>query len=170
MIRTLALLMLLSAAARRLPSIRWVGGHRSASGRTNPDGPRIPRREWRAGDAGGARARQADPARARPAQLPQHLRRDAVRAWRRRSRRRTFKPGRDYEIVAFGIDPKEGPAEAAARSPRSARPPDAVRSGGVHAVTGSAADDRARDAGARLSLRLGRAASANSRMSPPRAC
>jgi protein SCO1/2 len=51
---------------------------------------------------------------------------------------RSFVPGRDFSVVAFGIDPKEGPGEArAALDDMRAAVPD-LPADGIHALTGVA--------------------------------
>lgn len=51
-----------------------------------------------------------------------------------------FRPGRDFTLVAFGIDPREGTAEAMQSLADLHRAFPALGSEGVHAVTASAAD------------------------------
>ena len=52
----------------------------------------------------------------------------------------SFRPGKDFTIIAFGIDPKEGPADARASlgALRHAQPE--LPATGVHALTGTAAN------------------------------
>ncbi|MBE7185718.1 MAG: SCO family protein [Methylobacterium mesophilicum] len=54
-----------------------------------------------------------------------------------------FRPGRDFTLIAFGIDPREKP-ESAARSLRDLGKafPSLLASGGMHALTGSEEDIR----------------------------
>lgn len=55
-------------------------------------------------------------------------------------RAQSYVPGRDFTIVAFGIDPKEGP-DAARESLEKLREADpALPTNGIHAVTGRADD------------------------------
>ena len=54
-----------------------------------------------------------------------------------------FEAGTEFEIVAFGIDPNEGPAEARASLEELRKAFPALAAGGLHAVTGGAENVRA---------------------------
>jgi protein SCO1/2 len=54
-------------------------------------------------------------------------------------RAQSFVPGRDFSVVAFGIDPREGNAEATASIEDLAKVSPAL-AGKIHALTGEAAD------------------------------
>ncbi|MGE0744818.1 MAG: SCO family protein [Rhodospirillales bacterium] len=54
-------------------------------------------------------------------------------------RAQPFVPGRDFALVAFGIDPREGPAAAEASLATLRRAFPRVAPDGIHAVTGDAA-------------------------------
>ncbi len=51
-----------------------------------------------------------------------------------------FRPPRDFTIVAFGIDPKEGPKEAQASLDQLRRRFPKLTAKGIHALTGAASD------------------------------
>jgi protein SCO1/2 len=51
-----------------------------------------------------------------------------------------FQPGRDFVLVAFGIDPREGPADSAYSLGELRRSFPSLGTAGLHAVTGAAAD------------------------------
>jgi protein SCO1/2 len=50
------------------------------------------------------------------------------------------KPGRDFTVIAFGIDPKEGPGDAAASRDRLLAAFPTFPKGAIHALTGGAPD------------------------------
>lgn len=54
-----------------------------------------------------------------------------------------LRPGRDFTLVAFGIDPREGPAEAAADLADLRRAFPALPADGIHALTGTGEQIRA---------------------------
>ena len=54
-----------------------------------------------------------------------------------------FRPGTDFIVVAFGIDPEEGPADAATSLAELHRAHPKLSAVGVHALTGTAANIRA---------------------------
>lgn len=55
----------------------------------------------------------------------------------------SFRPGRDFTIIAFGIDPKEGPADAARSLGELRKRFSLTAASGVHALTGTGESIRA---------------------------
>lgn len=51
-----------------------------------------------------------------------------------------FRPDRDFTLVAFGIDPREGPADAAVSMAELKRAFPALGTAGIHALTGQSHD------------------------------
>ncbi|HWL69537.1 MAG TPA: SCO family protein [Geminicoccus sp.] len=55
-------------------------------------------------------------------------------------RAQSFRPGRDFTVIAFGIDPAEGPVQAAAQLADLRQAFPGVTAQGFHALTGGAAE------------------------------